>query len=332
MGQWSIAALYVAGLIGAGFASGQELVVFFVKYGRSGLMGIAWATALLTLGTTLVLKLSTQRGTTSYRDLFNHLDQGFATFFDWLYTVFLLIGTSVMVAGMGALGDTLLLSLALRIGSTLLIFITIQRGAIGVGRASTYLAPLLVLLLCTIAIQHLFTVGIQLPVYRTWSALEGGTLYASYNLGFSMALLASVSGYLRTARDRWTVALVSNLILGVCMVLLFLALSTLPPEVLHSALPLENLARSKGSLALGIYQVMLCGAMYSTSLTNSLALVSRVSNLPNFTWKKANLISVSLALVLSSLGFGNLVRFAYPILGLAALWTLAGLLRTTVRS
>ncbi len=43
----AVMGLYVGGVIGAGFASGQELVVFFVRYGAGGLVGILLSVALL---------------------------------------------------------------------------------------------------------------------------------------------------------------------------------------------------------------------------------------------------------------------------------------------
>lgn len=332
MGLWSIIALYVSGLIGAGFASGQELVIFFVNYGRLGFFGVAWALCLLTLGSVLVLEVGARYGSSSYRDLFNQLDQGFVAILDGLYSVFLFVGASVMIAGLGTLGDDPSLGLVLQLASVALIFFVLQRGVEEVGRASGYLAPLLVIILCSIALKRLLHYPLTFPTRGSWAALEAGTLYASYNLGFAMALLASVSTYLTNQKQRWAVALGANLIIGICLVLLLLALSTLPKALLLSDLPLQNLVKLRGSpLAFALYQFMLWGAMVSTTLANLLALVSRMTGLTKISWQKASLIATSCAFVLSYVGFGTLVRVAYPILGLAGLWLLAGLVRTLFR-
>ena len=328
MSLWSIIAVYVAGLIGAGFASGQELVVFFVNYGRAGLAGIFLALCLLTLGSALILDVCTRQNINSYADLFTHLGPAQATLLDWLYTIFLVVGASVMLAGVGALGTTFPYGLFLRLGTACLILLALQKGHRGVGMASGFLAPLLVVILCSVAIGHLLKVGVSLPEKAFWTSLEAGTLYASYNLGFSLAVLASLNKHLKTKKDRLTVVVVANFILGSCMVLLFLALSTLRGEQLQSAFPLKHLLQLGGSVGVIIYQLMLWGAMYSTALANLLALVSRLTSLPLLTWKKASLIGTGAAFALSYLGFGTLVRIAYPILGLAGLWILAGLVRT----
>lgn len=44
-----IAGVFISTVIGAGFASGQEIVTFFIRYGRSGLLGLGVAGALFIL-------------------------------------------------------------------------------------------------------------------------------------------------------------------------------------------------------------------------------------------------------------------------------------------
>jgi len=322
---WSVIALYIAGMIGAGFASGQELVVFFVSYGKQGLAGIALTISLLTLGTALILEVCARHNISSYAELFSLFGPSVAKAFDWLYSVFLLIGTSVMLAGIGAQGSTALPKLMLQFGTVLLILAALYKGAVGVSKVSAYLAPCLVIILCALTFEYLPGVGERLLDQDSWASLDAGTLYASYNLGFSLAVLASVQPYLKTKKERWIAVLVGNLVLGTSMVLLFLALSTLGQDGLQSAFPLRELVVSRGPLALRVYQVMLWGSMYSTALAHLLALVSRMQSLAHMTWGKATLLATGASLALSHLGFGPLIRIAYPILGLAGLWILANL-------
>lgn len=104
MGVWAAAALYAAGVIGAGFASGKELAVFFVNYGRAGLVGAILAWLLLLVGSGLILESCAKYNVSSYGQLLHSLQPGLARVFDFLYALFLLVGISVMFAGMGAFG------------------------------------------------------------------------------------------------------------------------------------------------------------------------------------------------------------------------------------
>ncbi|HHY09574.1 MAG TPA: hypothetical protein GX528_03295, partial [Firmicutes bacterium] len=69
----SLVGLYVAGVIGAGFASGQELVFFFVKYGGAGIIGVFAAVLTLTVGSAAVLEYCKKKEINSYEGLFGVL-------------------------------------------------------------------------------------------------------------------------------------------------------------------------------------------------------------------------------------------------------------------
>ena len=330
MRLWAITGLYIGGIIGAGFASGQELTVFFVQYGRAGLFGIVLATLFLFLGTVLVLEFSAVRNVSSYTEIFANLDPVLTTLLDLLYSLFLLIGISVMLAGTGAMGSTAMNSLFLRMATAGLVVWVLRKGVKGVLKTSGWLAPALVVILCGMALHHLAKHGVQLPEQGSWRALEAASLYGSYNVGFSMAVLASVHQHLKTKGQRWALALSGSVVLGLCMVLLFLALSTLSTEQLRDPFPLVHLVENWGSLAYATYQLMLWGAMYTTALAHALALVSRLTNWSGMTWSKASSLVIAATVGLSFFGFSTLVRIAYPILGLAGLWILANLLRERV--
>lgn len=330
MSIWSIAALYIGGVIGAGFASGQELVVFFVNYGRAGLWGILVAIFFLFLGTALILDYCAKRNVSSYGQLFARLDPRLTGFFDLLYSAFLLIGISVMLAGVGAMGSTTLIGFVLRLLTVALILAALHKGASSVAKTSGWLAPVLVIILCVLAFHRLQVYGIRLPEHSSWRGLEAATLYGSYNLGFAMAVLASVHNYAKTSSQRWKLALVANLILGASMILLFFALTSLNPNELTDPFPLEHVVEGWGPVALASYQFMLWGAMYSTAIAHSLALASRITESQRVSWSRASLLIVVVSLALSYFGFSTLISVAYPILGLAGLWIIANLARQLI--
>ncbi|HHW71801.1 MAG TPA: hypothetical protein GX393_01060 [Firmicutes bacterium] len=333
MGLWGVAAFYVAGLIGAGFASGQELAVFFVSYGRAGILGAIWAAALLCMGTHLILRSCSRHRVSSYGQLFQKVEPRWSWALDLLYAVFLLVGTSVMLAGIAASVGSKLAGSAARLASALLVYAVLQAGVKGVLRVSGWIAPVLTFGLCAASLLRLK----QAPL--AWAelgapgglqaALEAGTLYACYNLGFAMSFLAASHQYLNTKGQRWALALVGSGALGLTMLLLCLALSTLPPQELGDAFPLIHLVEAWGTGARRLYAVLLWCAMFSTAVANSLALGRRVGELKGVSWPTAAAISVGAPFALSHFGFTWLVRMAYPALGLAGLWLLARLLWDT---
>ena len=68
-----IAATLIGTVVGAGFASGQEVFHFFSRFGRAGWGGILLATILLGMAISQVFKIGLQLRTNSYRDFLAHL-------------------------------------------------------------------------------------------------------------------------------------------------------------------------------------------------------------------------------------------------------------------
>lgn len=285
------------------------------------------AIILFFLGTGLTMQFCAKHNVASYGQVLTSLDSNSKAIFEILYALFLIVGTGVMLAGMGAMGETFWAGFLFRLGSGILVYFVVHRGVDGVLKMSIWLAPLLVVGLCAIALFHVHPVDYPLTGSMSLRALEAGMLYACYNLGFSMAVLATLHRYLPTAKLRWQAAFVGSLVLGACLLLLYFALSTLTQAQLQDPFPLVHLLGRWGHGAGIIYKLLLWAAMYTTAVANSLALVSRLSEFRHISWRKSTFAVVGLGLVLSYFGFNNLIRIGYPILGLAGLWILAHLLR-----
>ncbi len=325
---WAVTAFYLAGVVGAGFASGRELVVFFVRYGPAGLAGLFMALLLFCLGTYLALEACSKHDVSSYGELFQAISPKWRAVLDLLYAAFLLVGSAVMFAGLAAAAKTPLGGFVLRFSSALLVYAALRGGVEKVLRLSSWLTPVLVAGLCLMAAVRLS--GPQQPILipesrssKFMPGLEAGLLYACYNLGFALSFLASSHQHLRTQAQRWGLAVLGNSVLGLCMLLLYLALSTLDTAQLEQPFPLLNLLPKSGWQQ--GYLILLWAAMYSTALANSLALTSRLAQLRNVNWTAAACAAVAVGAGLSYFGFGWLIETAYPILGLAGLWLLVRL-------
>ena len=98
-----VVGLYIGGVIGAGFASGQELTVFFLRFGRGGLAGVLVTVALLTVDLGLVLEFCAERGLhliAAYSRRYFHRT---APLNGPILSI-LIMGNAVMLAGCAALG------------------------------------------------------------------------------------------------------------------------------------------------------------------------------------------------------------------------------------
>lgn len=157
---FQVTSLYIGAVIGAGFASGQEIMQFFIIFGSRGLWGVALATLLFAGLEGLVMSLITFLRATSYVDLLPRLmGKKLARAIDVLSLIMLPGGLAVMLAGSGAVFDEQF-GLPAGLGILLAALITalvILGGLEGVLMANMILVPVKILvisLVCFFALIH----------------------------------------------------------------------------------------------------------------------------------------------------------------------------------
>lgn len=99
-----IAFTYIGTIVGAGFATGQEILRFFTRYGHWALLTILFSAALfIWLGTKMMI-IARKISADSYEDFNRHLFGAKAGTIISLFTMIILIGVnSIMLAGAGAI-------------------------------------------------------------------------------------------------------------------------------------------------------------------------------------------------------------------------------------
>ncbi len=123
-----VVSIYVGAVIGAGFATGQEIMQFFILHGSAGLKGAILAALLFAYLGGLVMFLSVSMQSCSYTRLLKFLiGAGAGRFMDILNLFMLLGGLSVMMAGSGAVLSEHM-GLPVCFGILLMAFLTWRNG------------------------------------------------------------------------------------------------------------------------------------------------------------------------------------------------------------
>ena len=66
---WQVAFTFIGAIVGAGFASGQELLKFFVVFGQPGIIGAALSGLLFGFFGVLVIRMAAREEMDGYDDL-----------------------------------------------------------------------------------------------------------------------------------------------------------------------------------------------------------------------------------------------------------------------
>ena len=312
-----VAAVYIGTVIGAGFASGREIWEFFSRYGRQGRHGILLSALFLVYLGVKAMLWGQRMEARSYRDfLFMVAGPRLGRLGEWLMTLFLLVLTGIMLAGAGAVTVQQGIPWAVGCwGTVFLAVLVLKRRLSGIKGVNMALIPLL------------FLVGIMLQIKETsgilweqkpdssgaWWILSA-CQYSGYNLFLALPVLVTMYQLEKDpAVLRWG-GVLGGIGLGALAFLFHQAISGM--DGFRWELPLMMIIKGWGQVWGWIYAFVLWGELFSTLLAHAFGLATRLGwvNQRWYVWQLTLLLAGTV--LISRVGFADLIRLVYPVFGL----------------
>lgn len=326
---------YLGAVIGAGFASGQEIVQFFVNYGSFGLKGSILAAVLFAVCGGLLLYTAHTRQVANYQSILAYLLGNQAgQYIDFLLAIFLFLGISTMLSASGAVFYEHLylpksLGIFLAYISVVIMLLTGKKGLI---LSYNILVPLKLSLLLGITIYvAFFMADIQVPSYalqlcpaeqRYWPI--SSLLYVAYNFSLAMVVLSEYQS-LSSVRSGIAGAIWGGAVLGSLVILTFLTLRKFLPEVMHYEVPMLYVAGQISLTAKHIYTIVLWLGILTTAIANAYGFAQRFASFTGISYGPCLLLCMTLALPVSMQSFSGLVSKVYPLFGILGIIIMAAL-------
>lgn len=326
--SFGLAATYVGTVIGAGFASGQEIWTFFARFGPAGLIGLALAGTLFAVIGTRALTLGAgNRPGDTYYQILQHLFGPLAPCFDLILLVFLVVLSGVMLAGAGALSELAGWPFWLGVlGTALLSLVVVGADVPGLIVLNKLIVPFLVLIVSGVALATLTQRPTAIPPAPRSGWLPASLLYVSYNTVLSLPVLIALGASEPDPGIRRAGGLLGAAGLTLLGTLILISLRRNPYTARAAEMPMAAVAFRLGRPAVLVYSVILWAELFTTLVADAYGAAVRLSQLwggARTSWAGAVMAS---GILLSRLGFANLVRTAYPAFGLICLVILARLL------
>ena len=325
--QWKItfqvAATYVGAVMGAGFASGQEIQQFFARFGLWGLGGVVLSAVLFSLLGWAMLDLQGRWKITSYRDFFDYLlGPRMGRWADVLVSALLFVGMFAMISGSGALfyqyfGISRWLGILL---TSLVIVLALWFRGEGVLWINSVLIPLKFIFCLGIATAAIFwaTTGdgegymiLPHPIINNWAL--SAILYVSLNLTLAMVVFASLGRIVQKPGARLG-ALLGGVALGIFAFAIGASLLRFP-DTLGLEIPMVAVASKLGNWTAFFYVVVLWLAMITAAVGNGFSLISRLVDSGKFSYGNTTLILMLILMPLAGIKFSQIVRLVYPLFG-----------------
>lgn len=332
-----LGALYVGSIVGAGFATGQEILVFFGRFGGNALWGVLLAAACFMLfGARMFAVLGA--GDARPSSIFQRLaGRRAGLVLDVIVALFIFTGLAVVMAAGGALGAE---QFGWNYGSGVATVMGVSALAIALGvRGALLVNAVLVLVLISgftgFFIEQVLQDGVVwsgVPEYGEFGRIAptgwvfAAVLYVGYNFLIVLPALSPFSGQLAGVRGAAWYGALGGLVLGFLLFIITLSLQTHFPEALYLNVPMAYIAALHGPFWQFVYALSLASALITTALASALALGARMGRSP-ISCRVWSIVALGLAHPLTSLGFAGLVRTAYPLAGYAGIIVLVLLLR-----
>lgn len=322
-----IGGAFVGLIVGAGFASGQEIMQYFTSFGLMGIVGAIIATAAFAFLVMTLAQLGTDLQTTSHKEVIYHIGGRYiGVILDVLITFFLFGVAVVMFAGAGSTFNQVF-GVDPMVGSIIMVAATIITLLLNVKNIINIIAvvtPYLMGIIFVILIYSIFTMDIsmtqadelakeQASAASNW--FMGAILYVSYNLAAGAAMLIVMGGTVKDRKVAGLGGMFGGLMLGALIILINVAMFVKMDVVSGVDMPTLELANQIHPAVGFLMSIALLGMMYNTAVGMFYAFTVRfvVPEHKNF---KPSLIVIGLVGFAASLfGFTTLVGKVYSTMG-----------------
>lgn len=312
-----IAAAIVASIVGAGFASGREIVVFFGRFGIAGYAGICVAAGLVAIATQGVIALAGRHREGSLPGLMRRV-AGHSAGGNSLMALLLVTISAAMVAAGGELGALLVnIHGARELGMALTAVLAAACVARGMA-ALKWLGGATVALMLGYFVLLALHAPQSGPAYARPGALASAAAYAGFNLtgacGVACAagLELSARGDVRQAARR--IGRITGMLLFAMLLVALICMRVHWSYVESAPLPSVLLAAGLGISGYYITIAVMWAAVLSTLAGVLLALELQAQRWGLGVWDvRAGVLGA--ATLLAGIGFEQLVDSAYPVLG-----------------
>lgn len=315
-----VSGVYIATLIGAGFASGQEIISFFVRYGKIGVVGVFLACLAFGVFAAILLAGAVQRKVQRFEDYLSCImPMGLCKAVHFLMIVFMMSVFTVMVSGAGAAGHTVfglepVWGALLLCVLSLVVFAFDLRGLMAINSVLGGILVVGIFLSCFYIMRYregqVFAAFDQILQHWSVSCMS----YVGYNVLTAGVILLNMSRYIRTKRQAAGVGIISGICLFGLMAGLWIVLNTYYGKIPLGEIPMLTLALRQKTLFATLYGVLLFLSIFTTAVSNGYGVIDGIKKISPP--RLAAFFVVSIGFLCSGFGFSTLIDHLYRACGI----------------
>lgn len=314
-------------LIGAGFASGREIYLFFARFGILGQIGMLVSnilTGIIIYKTLSKTKKYQMKDYTKLLEVINTKHKKINQLISWIVNAFLLISFYIMVAGFSAyLNQTYQIPIVISsICFILVCYFIFLKSLKGMMKVNEILVPILILFILYLGIKNIpYLYQLNGKIYiETFNKgyIASAILYASYNSIILIPVLITLKDYIITKKDIFTISIFSSVSLLALSFLIYGLLLKGQFYIKDLELPLLQVMLEFGNIFQYLYGFVIIISIFTSAISTGYSFLQNVSKKEKY-HKIILLFMCITAVIISPIGFSKLVEILYPIFGFLGL-------------
>ncbi|TCN27713.1 YkvI family membrane protein [Mesobacillus foraminis] len=324
---FQIAAVYVGTVVGAGFATGREIVEFFSRFGFIGLIGILMSGYLFIFMGSKLMRIAAQIGASSYEQFNEYLFGKLLGRIINIIMLLMLVGVcSVMLSGAGAVFEEQLgipknAGIFITIGFSIAVMIVGLKGLFAV---NAFVVPLMIafsfiLLFLSVQLPDFTSKVLFIPMAEDgWKSVVSPFIYTAFNLSLSQAVLVPVAAEIKDdSTVKW-----GGILGGIALTLILLAghlTLVMLPNLESYEIPMATIMKNLASGLYWVFILIIYGEIFTSVIGNIFGLERQVRKYVPV----PSLVIVSSIFIIcyfiSRIHYSTLLSYLYPLFGYISL-------------
>lgn len=325
--NWSaafqIAAVYVGTVVGAGFATGREIVEFFSRFGFIGFLGILMSGYIFIFMGSKLMRISARIGATSYEQFNEYLFGKAIGKIVNIMMLLMLIGVcGVMLSGAGAVFEEQLgiprnIGIFVTIGLTILVMIL---GTKGLFVVNSFVVPLMItfsfiLFFLSLKIPGFIEQALFIPAAEDgWKSVAAPFIYTAFNLSLAQAVLVPIANEIKDDQTvKW-----GGIIGGTALTLILLAghfTLVMLPNLDSYEIPMATIMKSLAPGLYWVFIIIIYGEIFTSVIGNIFGLERQIRKYIPVPGMAIVVGILALCYSISRFDYSTLLSSVYPLFG-----------------
>ncbi len=318
-----IAAVFIGTVVGAGLASGREIMIFFTQYGYKSFIGMILVMFIYIFVAKTIINISLEHNLKSYNDLIQLISPNlFGSVITLLLSSLFLCSASIILAGSGALLNEFF-GIPKWIGLLIMLIVTVVitlRKTKGLIEVNSFIVPALTTVIILIFVLYLIKPGDNFnlnyiisidpegPNYWLFKSIN----YGCFNIFASCGVLIPLTFELKDERSLNMGMTIGAIVLTILSLILNFMLIINVPDIFYKEIPLLYVTGTFSRYIQTALLIIIWLEMYSTEVSDIFTLSRALEKSFKISYNHAIFLILGTAFAISQFGFANLVNFLYP--------------------